>query len=318
MRIYRFFLDTFEELTTGMAQTIVVNSGFTQQVFLDNFPIIGASKSKKSDEVVKQDGLLIASHMPRILYPPINLKVFEKSENYSSQKIEDLLEGKITPGKTHVLTSLNRYERKKNIPLALKAFANFLERTSQKTGKAESEIDATLVVAGGWDPRVEENVGHEKELRQLAKELGITAKMVFLKSISNDQRLMLLENTNVLLYTPENEHFGIVPVEAMHMGCIVMACNSGGPLESVANGETGFLNPPKPDLWGEKIFGLLEASPDPERVKKMQAAAKKRVKDNFVMDVFASNLDKYVQEMQPLSGFNYMAGTILFFMSVAW
>jgi len=53
-----------------------------------------------------------------------------------------------------------------------------------------------------------------------------------------------LENTNVLLYTPENEHFGIVPVEAMYMGCIVMACNSGGPLESVDNGVTGYLQAP--------------------------------------------------------------------------
>lgn len=82
---------------------------------------------------------------------------------------------------------------------------------------------------------------HEKELRKLAADLKITDKVVFLKSISNDQRLLLLENTKVLCYTPENEHFGIVPVEAMHMGCIVMACNSGGPLESVDHGKTGYL-----------------------------------------------------------------------------
>jgi len=84
-------------------------------------------------------------------------------------------------------------------------------------------------------------VEHEKELRKLAADLKITDKVVFLKSISNDQRLLLLENTKVLCYTPENEHFGIVPVEAMHMGCIVMACNSGGPLESVDHGKTGYL-----------------------------------------------------------------------------
>jgi alpha-1,3/alpha-1,6-mannosyltransferase len=44
-----------------------------------------------------------------------------------------------------------------------------------------------------------------------------------------------------LLYTPANEHFGIVPIEAMHLGCVVIACNSGGPLESIEDGETGFL-----------------------------------------------------------------------------
>jgi len=44
-----------------------------------------------------------------------------------------------------------------------------------------------------------------------------------------------------MLYTPENEHFGIVPVEAMYCGCIVLACNSGGPTESIVDAQTGFL-----------------------------------------------------------------------------
>ena len=98
-----------------------------------------------------------------------------------------------------------------------------------------------------------------------------------MKSISNDERLLLLENTKILCYTPENEHFGIVPVEAMHMGCIVLACNSGGPLESVANGETGFLQPPKEELWGEKIFELLGNPDSASKMEKMRKAAKQRV-----------------------------------------
>jgi alpha-1,3/alpha-1,6-mannosyltransferase len=40
MQFYRYFLDYLEEVTTGMAQTIVVNSLFTQKVFQENFPII--------------------------------------------------------------------------------------------------------------------------------------------------------------------------------------------------------------------------------------------------------------------------------------
>ena len=74
-------------------------------------------------------------------------------------------------------------------------------------------------------------------------------KVIFLRSISNDERIRLLQNTDILLYTPENEHFGIVPVEAMHLGAVVIACNSGGPLESIEDGQTGFLRPPKANLW---------------------------------------------------------------------
>ena len=129
---------------------------------------------------------------------------------------------------------MNRYERKKNINLALQSFAEYLKLP-------DSDQNFILVVAGGYDERVIENIEHHLELVNLATSLGITEKIVFLRSISNEQRILLLRNTNILLYTPENEHFGIVPIEAMYMGCIVIACNSGGPLESIAHGETGFL-----------------------------------------------------------------------------
>ena len=154
------------------------------------------------------------------------------------------------------MTSLNRYERKKNIDLAIQGFADFIEKSASNP----VSIDSILVIAGGWDERVAENVEHEQELRKLAEDFQISDKVVFLKSISNDERLLLLENTKVLLYTPENEHFGIVPVEAMHMGCIVIACNSGGPLESVSDGETGYLLSPIAQEWGEKIYTLLNLS----------------------------------------------------------
>ena len=137
---------------------------------------------------------------------------------------------------------MNRYERKKNINLALEAYAEYL------SGK-NARQDSILVVAGGYDERLLENVEHHLELVNLAKKLGIMEKVFFLRSISNDQRVQLLQRTNILLYTPANEHFGIVPVEAMHLGCVVIACDSGGPLESIAHGETGFLRTPKADLW---------------------------------------------------------------------
>ena len=102
------------------------------------------------------------------------------------------------------------------------------------------------------------------------------------------------------MYTPENEHFGIVPVEAMHMGCIVLACNSGGPLESVADGETGYLQPPVAFQWGEKIHSLLDSTSPAsmEKQKRMKVAAKQRVLDMFTMDVFADRLDAIMKNLK--------------------
>lgn len=63
----------------------------------------------------------------------------------------------MTP-ETTVITSLNRYERKKDIPLAIKACQNL-------------PLGTMLVIAGGYDPRVLENVEHHLELVNLAKKL---------------------------------------------------------------------------------------------------------------------------------------------------
>ena len=172
MKIYRFFLDLAEEITTGMANEIVVNSNFTLNVFQEHFPLISEVKGRKG---------WLGSHVPKILYPAINPKVFEKSSDYE-KTVKDLISDQIKfDEKQKIFTSLNRYERKKNINLALKAFSLCTDKNS------------VLIVAGGWDPRVTENVEHEQELRNLASKLKISDRVAFLKSISNDDRLLLLE-----------------------------------------------------------------------------------------------------------------------------
>lgn len=60
--------------------------------------------------------------------------------------------------------------------------------------------NATLVVAGGYDERVIENVEHHLELVNLAKRLRIN--VVFLRSITSEAKIALLKRTNILLYTP--------------------------------------------------------------------------------------------------------------------
>lgn len=85
-----------------------------------------------------------------------------------------------------------------------------------------------------------ENIEHHKELAALAESLHVADRVLFKFSITNEERIRLLANATALLYTPENEHFGIVPVEGMYMRVPVIVCNSGGPKESVVDLETGF------------------------------------------------------------------------------
>jgi len=63
----------------------------------------------------------------------------------------------------------------------------------------------------------------------------LNSDVLFLPSISEAQRSFLLGISMCLLYTPSNEHFGIVPCEAMASHVPVIAVNSGGPLESIGS-----------------------------------------------------------------------------------
>lgn len=91
-----------------------------------------------------------------------------------------------------------------------------------------------MVIAGGFDPENEENVAHYEELVNHSRTLGIEDRVTFLKSPSDKQKQLLMHLCSAVVYTPENEHFGIVPIEAMYSRRPVIATNTGGPLETVS------------------------------------------------------------------------------------
>ena len=133
-----------------MAQTVVVNSKYTQKIYIDNFPLI-------------QRWNMFKNKKPKILYPAINEKNFVQTKGFNMTLQELLKEVQLKP-KTRILTSLNRYERKKNINLALESFAEYLKIPN-------SDQNSLLVVAGGYDERVIENIEHHLELVNLANKL---------------------------------------------------------------------------------------------------------------------------------------------------
>ena len=148
-------------------------------------------------------------------------------------------------------------------------------------------------MAGGYDPRVTENIQHLEELRKKSLTLNLKNEIEFLKSPSNFKKLDLLHTSDALLYTPSNEHFGIVPVEAMYAGLPVVAVNSGGPLETVVDGETGFLRESSADDFCEAMVKLVEGGEDLKR--KMGENGRKRVKENFSYLAFADKLNAVIR-----------------------
>ncbi len=85
-----------------------------------------------------------------------------------------------------------------------------------------------------------------------------------LRSFSDEQRALLLAACTAVVYTPQREHFGIVPLEAMAAGRPVIACDSGGPRETVLHGKTGMLCDPTPAAFAGAMLTLqVQLSPTP-------------------------------------------------------
>lgn len=157
---------------------------------------------------------------------------------------------------------------------------------------------------GGYDPRVLENVEYLKELSALATEYKFkyhvwnidsptpkNTQILFLPSFSDAQRTFLLSNAQCLLYTPSNEHFGIVPVEAMYAGLPVIAVNNGGPTETILDTETGFLCESDPSAFADAISKLIKS---PNEKKVLGAHGRKHVKEAFSLDSFTNSLEEIV------------------------
>lgn len=75
----------------------------------------------------------------------------------------------------------------------------------------------------------------KKELQKIA-----TSNIYFMHCNNREKLRDLYASSKALLF-PGIEDFGIVPVEAQAAGCPVIAMNIGGTVETVLDGETGFL-----------------------------------------------------------------------------
>lgn len=126
--------------------------------------------------------------------------------------------------------------------------------------------------------------------------LPSTAQVIFLRNISDDEKLALLRSSNslALLYTPPNEHFGIVPLEAMACSLPVLACNHGGPKESIEHEVSGFLLPSEDvSAWVEAMAAVTR----PGAKDKMGSAGAEQVVQRFSRKSMATTLDREVREV---------------------
>lgn len=135
---------------------------------------------------------------------------------------------------------------------------------------------------------------HDTALTDMSDE---ETQILFLLSIPNDLKNKLLASASLLIYTPKNEHFGIVPLEAMLAGVPALATNTGGPLETIYDGRTGWLrDPSKVSAWTDVMRKPLIPS-SAESLKAMGEAGKKRVLAEFSKDTMALTIDQEIDKL---------------------
>ena len=272
-RLYRAPFDALEQWSMSYAQLVMVNSHFTRAVYLSTFTALAASHPP-----------------PLVVYPSITFSAYD--EDHRRPVAADAAAILAIPASTALFVSINRFERKKDIGLAIDAFAALRQRWPAPSTPPPPFASSLLILAGGFDPLNAENLAYVPELEQrcLALRLrparypSLDGDVVFLLSFSAAQRSALLSRALAVVYTPQREHFGIVPVEAMYARRVVIACDSGGPVESIEHGHTGFLCHPDATAFADAMERTL-AMGEAER-ERMGRTGRERVQSKFGIEQF--------------------------------
>lgn len=294
-RVYRFFYDMLEEFSTSCSDKVVVNSKFTKEIVYSTFP------SLKNQEL-------------SVVYPCIPSEI--EIDTQTDFLVEDLF-----GNKNPYFLSINRFENKKNVSLAIESFAKFLNDPSLSSNSSQK-----LIIAGGYDSRVNENIDNLNKLKKLCIELNLKSttvskgdlssiddinnyNVIFLTSISTPLKNSLIKNCDLLLYTPSFEHFGIVPIEAMSLGKLVLATNTGGPLETVVNyfedkkNFTGFTVDSDPDEWF-KVLKMFKNDFSKLDIEEGSKRSIKRATTIFSFNALTNTLSDVISQTTPVV-FNY-------------
>jgi len=151
------------------------------------------------------------------------------------------------------LVVVGRLETVKRVDLAIHALAR-------------SNSRLRLVVVGEGSQRA--------ALEQTARDAGVADRVTFAGSMPADDLVALYADALAVVYTPFDEDFGYVTLEAFLSGKpVITASDSGGTLEFVVDGVNGFVCAPAPDAIAAAISRLAA---DAQLAPRLGAAGRAR------------------------------------------
>ena len=251
-----------------------LGSGYAMSSWMEETAILDADAVIAVSNGTKQDILRVYPVLPErihVIYNGIDLAEYYKTSDTSA-----LLAHGVDPALPYVLF-VGRITRQKGVTHLVDAI-RYMPRDVQ-----------VVLCAGAPDtPQIAEEMRLKvEEARRLNPRVVWIGKM-----LSKPETIQFYSHARVFCCPSVYEPFGIINLEAMACEVPVVASATGGILEVVVDGETGFLVPfgqdpttffpIDPDRFardlGAKVTELLE---DPEKCRRFGTAGRKRVEERF-------------------------------------
>jgi glycosyltransferase involved in cell wall biosynthesis len=172
----------------------------------------------------------------------------------------------------------SRITRSKRFEMAIEAFAK-LDR--------KLPFESRLAIVGFLDRSVPDDVKYFNEISALALKTG--GVDIFLSAPDSELK-DLYANCLCTVYTPKNEDFGLVPIEAAASGKACIGVNEGGLKETIIDGVTGYLVEDADELSGRMELILKT----PGLAQSLGEHARAVCKDKFSWDRFFERFSKEV------------------------
>ncbi len=160
--------------------------------------------------------------------------------------------------------------------------------------------DTELVIAGGPDKAELGGDEHARFLRAFAESLGVGDRVHLLGGLARRDLPPLLRSANAVVCTPWYEPFGFAALEAMACGAPVVASAVGALADTVVDGVTGVLLPPRrPRALAEALRRLLAR---PSTLEQMGAAGCDRAMSRYTWQRVATEIIRVYEQATVTSG----------------
>ena len=260
-----------EQLGSGYA----MSSWMERTAILDADAVIAVSHGTKAD--ILRAYPEIDPDRIHVIYNGIDLKEYQKTADTSA-----LIEYGVDPTQPYVLF-VGRITRQKGVTHLVDAI-RYLPADTQ-----------VVLCAGAPDtPEI------AAEMRRKVDEArAYNPRIVWIeKMVTKPEAIQLYSNASVFCCPSVYEPFGIINLEAMACRAPVVASATGGILEVVVDGETGYLVPFEqdpvttfpvdPDRFARDLAAKLrDLLNDPEKAKRFGEAGRKRVEETFAWSAIA-------------------------------